>query len=363
VILAVNGGSSSLKAALFADSAQPPLLARTSIKGRAAACLPALIDWLEREVPRVPLRAIGHRLVHGGMSHIAPERLTPELLADLTALIPFAPNHLPDELALISALREYAPGVVQVACFDTAFHRGMPEIARRLPIPREFHDRGIRRYGFHGLSCEFLMEELARIAGPPIAAGRVILAHLGSGSSLTAVANNRSIDTTMSFTPIGGVVMSTRSGDLDPGVVTFLGREAGLSPAQVEDLLSRSSGLLAIAGDTGDMQTLVGRSDVASRLAVESYVYSVAKSVGALAAALEGLDTIVFSGGIGQRAKEVRAAICRRLGFLGIELDLAANNQDATVISANGTRVTVRVIATDEEQMIARSTYRIVATE
>jgi acetate kinase len=239
----------------------------------------------------------------------------------------------------------------------------MPEVARRLPIPAGYDARGIQRYGFHGLSCAFLMEELARLAGDEAGRGRVVIAHLGNGSSVTAVRNNGTVDTTMAFTPMGGVVMSTRSGDLDPGVITYLARTDRLSPDELEDVLSQQSGLRGISATTGDMQQLLAReaSDPAARLAVESYVYSIGKAIGALAAALHGVDTLVFSGGIGEHASAVRARICQMFEFLGVSLDAAANERHAPVISAPASRIVVRVIPTNEELMIARATYRVVA--
>ena len=249
-----------------------------------------------------------------------------------------------------------------MACFDTAFHHDLPEVARRLPIPQAYDAQGVRRYGFHGLSYAFLVEQLQRLAGSAAARGRLILAHLGNGSSLAAVHDGRSIDTTMAFTPIGGVVMSTRSGDLDPGVVTYLARSEGLTPDQVEDLLSHRAGLLGISSATGDMRDLLDRAphDPASRLAVAVYGYHIKKAIGALAAALGGLDTLVFSGGIGEHVPVVRGMICDGLEFLGVQLDTTRNEANAPVISSISSpaaRVVVRVIPTDEELMIARAAY------
>ena len=360
-LLAVNGGSSSVKFALFTFGPQPALLGRQAIATHGEAAIRQMLAWIDQQAPPPAIAAIGHRIVHGGPLHREPQPITAAVRADLTRLVPFAPNHLPDEIALIDALAEHRPGVPQVACFDTAFHRDIPEVARRLPIPAAYDARGIQRYGFHGLSCAFLMEELARVAGEETSRGRVILAHLGNGSSVTAVRDGQSIDTTMAFTPIGGVVMSTRSGDLDPGVMTYLARTDKLSADELEEMLSRQSGLRGISGTTGDMQQLLAGQEPAERQAVDSYVYSIAKAIGALTAALHGLDTLVFSGGIGEHAAIVRERVCDAFRYLGVSLDTAANARHAPVISTPASRVTVRVIPTNEELMIARAASRVIA--
>jgi acetate kinase len=363
-VLAINAGSSSVKCALFTFEGTPRSLARETIDGVASACVPRLLDWIDEHASGLSLAAIGHRIVHGGPAYRDPQRVTPEVLATLRQLIPFAPNHLPDEIALIDAMARHEATVPQIACFDTAFHADLPEVARRLPIPAAYDAQGVRRYGFHGLSYAFLLQELERIAGPEAAAGRIILAHLGNGSSLAAVRDRRSVDTTMAFTPIGGVAMSTRSGDLDPGVVTYLGRREALPPDQVEELLSQHSGLLGISGASGDMRALLARetAEPACRLAVAAYVYGIKKAIGAFAAALGGIDTLVFSGGIGEHAPEIRDRICEGLAFLGISIDAERNRMDGPVISVPDTRVTVRVISTDEELMIARAAHRLLAS-
>jgi acetate kinase len=360
-VLAVNVGSSSLKCALFTYEADPRPIARESFNGAASSCLPRLLDWIDRQEQHVALAAIGHRIVHGGSAFREPQPLTPDVLDTLQQLIPFAPNHLPDEIALIEALQHRRPAVPQIACFDTAFHADLPDVVRRLPIPDTYDALGVRRYGFHGLSYAFLLQELERIGGLDAARGRVILAHLGNGSSLAAVRDGRSIDTTMAFTPIGGVVMSTRSGDLDPGVVTYLARIEQASADHLEDLLSHRAGLLGISGTSGDMRTLLTSEMTDSRdhLAVMAYVYGIKKAIGALAAALGGLDTIVFSGGIGEHAPTVRSRVCDGLEFLGVQIDPDRNRSNAPVISAAAARIIVRVIPTDEELMIARATCRL----
>jgi acetate kinase len=363
--LAINAGSSSLKCALFTLAADPQLVARGSIDGADAERVSGLIDWIAAYVGRSVVAAVGHRIVHGGAKYRDPQRITTALLSDLGTLVPFAPNHLPAELDLIEAMRHHLPDVPQVACFDTAFHRTMPDVARRLPIPAVYDARGVQRYGFHGLSYEYLIGECRRLETSDRADGRVILAHLGNGSSLAAVARGHSIETTMGFTPIGGVPMSTRSGDLDPGAVTFLAREDRLTADQLEDLLSRRSGLAAIAGGSGDMRTLLEREagDPSSRLALEAFVYGVVKAIGALTAVLRGLDLLVFSGGIGEHAPSIRSRICEPFAFLGIALDTSLNQANAAIISSPASRVTVRVIPTDEQLVIARAASRLLGTE
>jgi acetate kinase len=360
-VLTINAGSSTVKCGLFALDAQPRSLIRDTIEGSASSQVPRLLDWIDAHIHDSPLAAIGHRIVHGGPRHHAPERITADLLGELRRLVPFAPNHLPGEIALIEALQRAHPDVPQIVCFDTAFHHDLPEVARRLPIPLAYDAQGVHRYGFHGLSFAFLVQELLRIAGPVAAAGKVVLAHLGSGSSLAAVREGRSVDTSMSFTPIGGVIMSTRSGDLDPGLVTYLARTERLSADELEDLLSHRAGLLAISGVTGDMRELLesGPRNPGCRLAVAMYGYQVKKWVGGFAAALGGLDTLVFSGGIGEHAPTIRASICDGLEFLGVLLDPDRNAVNASVISRLDSPVAVRVIPTDEELMIARAVCQL----
>jgi len=363
VTVAINGGSSTVKCAVFTRRPEPQLVARGVVDGPPSASIPQLLEWVDAHTTGLTLAGIGHRIVHGGPIHREPQVITAAVVDDLEQLVPFAPNHLPAELALIDAFSRHAPAIPQIACFDTAFHHTLPEVARRLPIPRDYDSRGVRRYGFHGLSYAFLIEELQRLEGAHRASGRVILAHLGNGSSLAALRNAQSVDTTMAFTPIGGVVMSTRSGDLDPGVVTYLGREEHLSPDDLEELLSRRSGLLGISGATSDMRTLLSREagDDQCRLAISIYAYSVRKAIGALAAALGGVDVLVFSGGIGEHAPIVRARICDGLAFLGVEIDREQNDANGPIISSSAARVLVRVIPTDEELMIARAVYRLLA--
>jgi acetate kinase len=363
--LAINAGSSSIKCALFTFEAEPRRLARTTLSGPVRETPQRLLNWISDCAPRPALAAIGHRLVHGGPDYSDPQQLSVSVLDALRRVIPFAPNHLPDEIALVEMLTERFPDVPHVACFDTAFHADMPDVARRLPIPAIYDRRGVRRYGFHGLSYAFLVQELERIAGAAAAAGRLVLAHLGNGTSLAAVRERRCVDTTMAFTPMGGVVMSTRPGDLDPGVVTYLARSEQLSATELEHLLSREAGLLALSGSTGDVRLLLEKesSDERCRLAIAAYVYGVKKAIGALAAALGGLDTLIFSGGIGEHAAVIRGRICDGLEHLGVRLNPEANEAHAPVISSAASQVAVRVIATDEEVMIAQAAYRLLSRD
>ena len=289
--------------------------------------------------------------------------VTQELLDELHRLRPYDPDHLPREIELIETFRQRHPKLPQVACFDTAFHQTMPRVAKLLPIPRRFDAKGIQRYGFHGLSYAYLMEELARLGDPAATKGRVILAHLGNGASLAAVRNGQSTDTSMGFTPTAGLVMSTRSGDLDPGLAPYLARTEQMTTKQFYEMVNHESGLLGISGTSSDMRDLLAQEadDVRAAEAVALFCYQAKKWIGSFAAALGGLDTLVFSAGIGENCPAIREHICDGLGFLGIELDPARNAKNAAVISTAAGRVTVRVIRTDEELMIARSVCRILA--
>ena len=327
------------------------------------AALRTLLDAL-REYLQADFDAIGHRIVYGGANHTRPQRIDARLMAELRDLVPLAPNHLPHEIKTILALQSLYPDLPQVACFDTAFHRSMPEIAQLLPLPRSFWDEGVRRYGFHGLSYEYITRELAEIAEPQ-SRRRVILAHLGSGASITAVLHGQSVETTMSYTPTGGLVMGTRSGDLDPGVVLYCLQEKGMTAAAVADLLDNHAGLLGVSGITSDMEDLLERrrQDFRADQAIELFCYQARKFVGALTAVLGGVDTLVFTGGIGENAAPVRWSICHGLAFLGIELDPALNDANASIISRDGAACTVRVMHTNEELMIARHTVNLLRWE
>ena len=381
-ILTINGGSSSIKFALFeaGGSLRRILAGRIEGIGQAQAtfavkaangpdsfsrqvaapdhkaAVSVLMDWLEKNIGAQALTAVGHRVVHGGPKYTAAQRITPEMVEDLRQLSPFDPEHLPEEIALTEAFRRLQPRLPQVACFDTAFHHDMPRVARLMPIPRRYDAHGVRRYGFHGLSYAFLVEELARVAGDEAARGRLILAHLGNGASLAAVRDGKSIDTSMGFTPTAGVPMSTRSGDLDPGLVWYLARAEGVSPQQFNELVNFQSGLLGVSETSSDMRVLLENEDkdVRAAEAVALFCYQVKKWIGAFAAALGGVDTLVFAGGIGENAPQVRERVCNGLGFLGIELDPKQNAANAAVISTPAGRVSVRVMRTDEERMIAK---------
>jgi acetate kinase len=387
-ILTINGGSSSIKFAVFeaGDSLRRILEggieriglpeATLRVKGLEQAdnfsrsvtatdhtvAAGALMDWIEERSRRDPLTAVGHRVVHGGPKYSQPQRITAEMVEELRRLSPFDPEHLPEEILLTEAFHRRFPDLPQVACFDTEFHHDLPRVARLLPIPRRYEAQGVRRYGFHGLSYAFLMGELARLAGTEAAQGRVILAHLGSGASLAAVHDGKPVDTSMSLTPAAGVPMSTRSGDIDPGLVWYLARTEKMSVKQFNEMVNFQSGLLGMSETSSDMRDLLEREtqDVRAAEAVALFCYQVKKWVGAFAAVLNGLDTLVFAGGIGENAPTVRARICDGLGFLGIELEEKQNVAHAGVISAAASRVTVRVIHTDEELMIARSVCRTI---
>src|ERR1039457_762862 len=386
-ILTINGGSSSIKFALFeaGDSLRrilegvieriglPEATLRVKGLDRAdnfsrlvtatdhTAAVGALMDWIEERVGRDALTAVGHRVVHGGPKYSQPQRITAEMVEDLRQLSSFDPDHLPEEIQLAEAFHRRFPNLPQVACFDTAFHHDLPRVARLLPIPRRYEAQGVRRYGFHGLSYAFLMEELARFGDPAATTGRVILGHLGNGASLAAVRNGKSVDTSMSFTPTAGVPMSTRSGDLDPGLVWYLARTGKMSAKQFNEMVNFQSGLLGVSETSSDMRDLldIETQDVRAAEAVAMFCYQVKKWIGSFAAVLGGLDTLVFAGGIGENAPPVRARICNGLEFLGIELEEQHNAANDGVISAATSRVVVRVIHTDEELMIARSVCRV----
>ena len=315
-----------------------------------------VISWLSSQASSGPIAAIGHRIVHG-MQHTQPAMLTPELIGDLERLSLCDPEHLPRALALIALTGARFPGVPQIACFDTAFHCDMPQVARLLAIPRHFAELGIRRYGFHGLSYAFQMQELARLGEPAAAQGRVILAHLGSGASLAAVRDGTGIDTSMGFTPAAGIPMGTRAGDLDPGLYGYLAAAFAMTVEQYQRLVTHESGLLGLSVTSADMRDLTAAqgSDARAAEAVALFCYQVGKWIGAYAAALGGVDALVFAGGIGERAQDIRARICQPLGFLGIVLDAERNAVHGPLISAASAPVRVRVIRTDEEVMIAQA--------
>jgi acetate kinase len=345
--------------AIVGDSAGKPPVPLRLATGDHRAASAELLDWLEAQPIFVSVRAIGHRIVHG-MTHAEPERITPTLLAELRRITRYDPDHLPREIALIQVLQQRHPQLPQVACFDTAFHRTMPRVATLLPLPRRYGAKGVQRYGFHGLSYAYLMEELGRL-DPAAVKGRVILAHLGSGASLAAVRDGRSIDTSMGFTPTSGVVMSTRTGDLDPGVMYYLARTERMTAPQLQQMVNHRSGLLGVSGTSADLRDLLARErqDARAAEAVALFCYQVKKWVGAFIAALGGLDTLVFAAGIGENAPLVRERICDGLSVFGIALDRKRNAKNAPLISTDAGRVKIRVIRTDEELMIARSVTRV----
>jgi acetate kinase len=337
------------------DPSGTPLVSRRLVADNHRKAATVLLDWLEDQPIFASIKAVGHRVVHG-MRHSEPERVTPRLLAELRRIIPYDPDHLPREIELIETFRTRHPQLPQVACFDTAFHRTMPRVARRLPIPRRYAAKGVERYGFHGLSYAFLMEELGRL-DPAAVKGRVILAHLGNGASLAAVRRGACLDTSMGFTPTSGLVMSTRTGDIDPGLVYYLARTERMTAGRFQRMVNHESGLLGVSGTSSDLRDLLARErrDERSAEAVALFCYQAKKWIGSFAAALGGLDTLVFAGGIGENAPLIRERIADGLTFLGIALDRTRNAKNAPLISTAAGRVRVRIIRTDEALMIARS--------
>lgn len=342
------------------------------------AALQTFLTWLKEQRSGDDLDAVGHRVVHGGSKYSEPQLISHELVAELRRLVPIDPLHLPQAIDSIEITSRIYPEIPQVACFDTAFHRHMPRVAQMYALPRHLWDEGVIRYGFHGLSYEYIMQELRRLDSAG-ARGRVVIAHLGNGASMAAVRDGIGIDTTMGFTPSGGLVMGTRTGDLDPGVLLYLLESQGMSPAAVNELVNRQSGLLGVSGISADMHDLLdsmergtdsqstlrghGEDSPAVRAAeaVDLFCYQARKFVGALVAALGRLDTLVFTAGIGEHAAPVRERVCSGLEYLGIDLDQARNANHAAIISRDGSAVTVRVMKTDEDLMIARHTYRLIA--
>jgi acetate kinase len=385
-ILTINSGSSSLKFSLYAVGASEELqlsggLDQLGSEGSAfrardragevlidetrdlpdhRAALGALFDWLRQQGHEQGIDAVGHRLVHGGAEFSRAHLVTGDLMQRVRELRPFAPDHLPHEIAAIEAVAERWPELRQVACFDTAFHRSMPKRARVYPLPRRLRREGVLRYGFHGLSYEYIVGELRRRAGAE-ADGRLIIAHLGNGASMAAIRGGRSIETTMGFTPAGGLVMSTRSGDLDPGVIVYLLREKGLGAEEVNDLVNHDAGLLGVSGRSQYMKELLEAegSDPRAAEAVDLFCYQARKHLGALAAVLGGLETLVFTGGMGENAPAIRERICAGMEFLGIRLDAARNAAGEGVISPEGAPVRVRMMETNEGLMIARHVGRL----
>jgi acetate kinase len=386
-VLVINAGSSSLKFSLYGTPTADdwPLVARGQIEGIGTSprlsvkdgagsvladqalgetvrdgrgALAALAGWLRSRWGGARVAGVGHRVVHGGERYTGPTAVTPEILKDLGTLVPLAPLHQPHNLAAIEAVFERLPGVPQVACFDTSFHSGQPAVARLVPLPADVRQKGVQRYGFHGLSYEYIASVLPRTS-PELARGRVIVAHLGSGASLCAMRDGKSIDSTLGFTALDGLCMGTRPGALDPGVVLYLFQTLGLSAKDVEAILYKKSGLLGVSGTSNDMRDLLASSDPLACLAVDYFVYRAAKEIGALAAVLGGIDALVFTAGIGEHSPEIRSRLCAASAWLGIDVDPEANREGRARISRSGSRVSAWVIPTNEELIIARHTGRL----
>ena len=380
-ILTINGGSSSIKFTIYElekvltqilsgsienINSQNSTFNFTNSKTKESINTPIaindfedaanyLLDWLGLQVSFNAVKAVGHRIVHG-MQHTSAEKISDELLQELKQIRAYDPEHLPGEIKLIEIFTKRYPAFIQVACFDTAFHTTMPRVAKLLPIPRKYFNMGIQRYGFHGLSYAYLMQELQRMAGNETANGKIILAHLGNGASIAAVKNGKCIDTSMGFTPTAGLIMGTRSGDIDPGVAWYLMQVEKLTPKEFNDLINHQSGLLGISATTSDMKEIIKNknTDTHAAEAFELFCYQAKKFIGAYTAALEGLDTLIFSGGIGEHSPGVRSQICDGLEFLGIELCEIKNMNNEGIISCATSKITVRVIKTNEELMIAK---------
>lgn len=385
--LILNAGSSSLKFSMYeardgvawhlesrgqiegigtaprftARDAQGTLIAQESLDSAvqdARSALDSLVLWLHRQYGGGRMLGVGHRVVHGGPNFAAATIVTPELLEELRGLVSLAPLHQPYNLDAIEAVHDRLPDVPQVACFDTSFHRGHSPVAQLVPLPKAVRDSGVQRYGFHGISYEYIASILPQVA-PEIATGRVIVAHLGSGASLCAMQDCRSVDSTFGFTALDGLCMGTRPGSVDPGIILHLIQTLGYSTKEVETMLYKQSGLLAISGQSNDMRDLLQSEDPDARLAVDFFVYRVAREIGALAATLGGLDGLVFTAGIGENSALIRQRICEASSWLGLELDGDANEQGGPLVSRPGSRVSAWVIPTNEELMIARQTGRL----
>ena len=384
-IAVLNAGSSSIKFALYEAGADQPPSFRGQVEqiGTAPqlkisdagggvvaerewpaegfdhqAATVAIIDTSRELLKGAPVAAIGHRVVHGGASHAAPVRIDEQVLAALYKLCPLAPLHQPHNLAPIAAIAQAAPQIPQVACFDTAFHRNQPELAQIFALPREITDAGVRRYGFHGLSYEYVSGRLNEVA-PELADARVVIAHLGNGASLCAVRSGQSVATTMGFTAVDGLMMGTRCGNIDPGVLLYLMDERKMDARAIEDLIYKRSGLLGVSGISSDMRALLTSDEPAAAEAVNLFVYRILREIGSLAAALGGLDAIVFTGGIGERSAEIRSAVAEGCAWLGVELNEERNQSGDGRISADASKLPVWVVPTDEERMMALHTSRL----
>jgi len=386
-ILVINAGSSSIKFSVFETGADGSLTANlhgqvegigTSARLKIAdaqsrgiadqtvagkdhrTAIAAIHSWLTDHIgSEARFDGVGHRIVHGGMVYSEPIVIDEQVMTHLEELVPLAPLHQPHHIAAIRAVAAVAPEVPQVACFDTAFHRNQPTLAREFALPREFSSKGICRYGFHGLSYEYIVSKLPEVA-PACANGKIVVAHLGNGASMCAIENGRSIATTMGLTPVDGLPMGTRTGALAPGVILYLLQHEGMDAKTIEHLIYERSGLLGVSGLSSDMRTLLASNAPAAREAVDLFVYRIGRELGSLAAALEGLDALVFTGGIGENAAEVRARVCRHAGWIGVALDQEANARGGPLISRSGSAVSVWVVPTDENLMIARHTRRLI---
>jgi len=386
-ILTINRGSGTLKAGLY-QASDPPVfvvsikvdragtrearikitdthekaLLDSAVENSAAdSDLNVILKWLSANGYASLLAGIGHRLVHGGPRYTESQRITPEVIAELEKIAPLDPDHTPQAIQNIRFFADRLPQTPQIGCFDTAFHACLPKVARMYALPRKMYDEGIRRYGFHGLSCEYILQQL-RATDAALASRRLIIAHLGNGASITAVNNGQSVDTSMGFTPLEGLVMGTRSGDVDPAAIVYLQERDRLTPRDIDALLNKQSGLLGVSGISSDMRDLLDREarDERAAEAVALFCYRAKKYVGAYAAALGGLDALIFAGGIGENAPQVRERICAGLEFLGLEIDPSLNRSNAPVISKECSRARIQVIKTDEDSMIARHVLAVI---
>jgi acetate kinase len=387
-ILTLNGGSSSIKFSLYAGGENPEALLSGKIDrigldaqslsfqdkttqekdsfpvgvSNSREAVSVLINWLGERKALENLQAIGHRIVHG-MDFTEAQIITDDLLAQLQKISSYDPDHLPGEIELIKAFRKKLPGLPQIACFDTSFHTTIPRLARILPIPRKYDEQGIRKYGFHGLSYSYILEELIRSGVTAAVKGRVIIAHLGNGASMAAILDGICVDTSMGFTPAGGFIMGTRSGDLDPGLTAVIMKQESMHAERFNDFVNHACGLLGVSETSSDMQDLLKKenSDIRASEAIAVFCYQVKKWIGSFTAVLQGLDSLVFTGGIGENAAKVRSGICSGLQFMGIELDENQNKRNASIISSNNSRVVVQVMATNEELMIAKLVSRVLS--
>ncbi len=388
-IVVINAGSSSIKFSLFSGEQRPTrqylfcegqcagIGHRTHFTANDGAGAPlhdeylsegathedalaALLRWLEQRFRQQPLIAAGHRVVHGGAIYKGPVRIDAKVVAELTRLIPLAPLHEPHHLAAIAVISKLHPDLPQIACFDTSFHHTQPEVAAAFALPRRLSDQGIRRYGFHGLSYEYIASVLPDIVGPQTAQGRVVVAHLGRGASMCALKQRKSVATTMGFTALDGLPMGRRCGSLDPGVVLYLMEEKKMTAAAVSDLLYQSSGLFGVSGLSDDMKTLLASDKPHAGEAVDLFVYRICRELGSLAAALDGLDALVFTAGIGEHAPEIRRRVCEKSTWLGLDIDVAANEAGGSRITKTDSKTSAWMIPTDEDLMIARHTWHLI---